>query len=424
MAEVRVAVGDQVTEGQILLEVETEKAVSEVPSDASGIVREVLVSQGQTISIGDGIVVLEGQPASAKPARKTPEAKRTSEAPAETRSRSEQPSGDNGQQSSSRPIVVDTRGNDATLPPVPAAPSTRRLARQLGVELRRVSGSGPGGRITREDVQGYVKGQLTGLSRPASSQVAATSQVGGLLPPPLPDFSKYGEVEREKLNKIGRTAAENLLVSWHVIPHVTHHDRADITELEEARKRFTSGAGKNVAKVTMTAIVIKALAKCLQGFPKFNSSLDPETYEIVYKRFINIGCAVDTPSGLVVPVIKDCGRKSIVDIAGELNQLAEQARDRKLSIESMQGATCTVTNLGGIGGLGFTPIVNYPEVCILGMSRSQKELQLIDSAVKERLMLPLSLSYDHRVINGADAARFCAAMCGMLSDPFQLLSMI
>ncbi len=430
VAEVRVAVGDQIEAGQALLEVETEKAVSEVPSDAAGIVREVLVSQGQTIAIGDALVVLETSAPAKKPDEKPrveqPTARKPDAAPsAQTpSSRATTPSITRTTDTQKvETVVIDTRRSDP-LPPVPAAPSTRRLARQLGVELRQVNGTGPGGRITREDVQGYVKGQLTAISRPASSQGAMTSRVGGLLPPPLPDFTKFGPVDREKLNKIGRTAAENLLVSWHVIPHVTHHDRADITELEEARKRFTTGAGKNVAKVTMTAIVIKALAKCLQGFPKFNSSLDPETYEIVFKRYINIGCAVDTPSGLVVPVIRDCGRKSIVDIAGELGQLAEQARERKLSIENMQGATCTVTNLGGIGGLGFTPIVNYPEVCILGMSRSQKELQLIDGQVKQRLMLPLSLSYDHRVINGADAARFLVAMCGMLSDPFQLLSMI
>lgn len=421
VAEVRVAVGDKVTSGQTLIEVETEKAVSEVPSDAAGIVREVLVSQGQTISIDAPLIVLDSEDTVAQTQGPTPS--RNIERTGTSQPRVEKSSGDNGKQPV-QPIVIDSRSGTTGMSPVPAAPSTRRLARQLGVELRLVSGSGPGGRITRDDVQEFVKGQLTGLSRPQKSQITSTRSVGGLMPPPLPDFSKYGEIEREKLNKIGRTAAENLLVSWHVIPHVTHHDRADITELEEARKRFTTGAGKNVAKVTMTAIVIKALAKCLQGFPKFNSSLDPETYEIVYKKFINIGCAVDTPSGLVVPVIRDCGRKSIVDIAGELNQLAEQARDRKLSLEAMQGATCTVTNLGGIGGLGFTPIVNYPEVCILGMSRSQKELQLVEGQVKERLMLPLSLSYDHRVINGADAARFLVAMCGMLSDPFQLLSMI
>ena len=302
------------------------------------------------------------------------------------------------------------------------APSTRRLARKLGVNLRDVSGSGRGGRITRDDVQAFVRRQLEGRQLPAVPTGTAVS--GSLTPPPLPDFTRFGSVDREKMNKIARTAAENLTVSWNVIPHVTQHDRADITELEAARKRFGLRLGKQGPKVTMTAIAIKALATCLQAFPKFNSSLDPETQEIVYKRFFNIGCAVDTPNGLLVPVVHDCDQKSILDIAADITELAGKARDRKLPVDAMQGATCTVTNLGGIGGTAFTPIVNYPEVCILGMARSQQELQLADGNVTERLMLPLALSYDHRVINGADAARFMATLCQMLSDPFELLSAI
>jgi pyruvate dehydrogenase E2 component (dihydrolipoamide acetyltransferase) len=311
----------------------------------------------------------------------------------------------------------------ASQPPVPASPSTRRLARQLGVDLRDVRGNGPGGRITREDVQAYVKGRLQTTTLPAVRTQPAAAD-GSLMPPPLPDFSRFGTVERLKLNKIARTAAENLTVAWHVIPHVTQHDRADVTELEAARKRFVTGIGQKRPKITMTAIAIKALAKCLHAFPKFNSSLDPETFELVYKRYFHIGCAVDTPHGLVVPVIHDADRLSILQIAQQLAELAVQARDRKLPLDAMQGATCTVTNLGGIGGVAFTPIVNYPEVCILGMSRTQTELRLNDGKVEERLMLPLALSYDHRVINGADAARFVATLCGMLSDPFQLLSAI
>jgi pyruvate dehydrogenase E2 component (dihydrolipoamide acetyltransferase) len=231
-------------------------------------------------------------------------------------------------------------------------------------------------------------------------------------------------VEREKLSKLGRTAAENLTVSWNVIPHVTQHDRADVTELEAARQKFTKGAGAEGPKVTMTAIVMKALAAVLQEFPRFNSSLDPETNEIVYKRYYHLGCAVDTPAGLLVPVVRDCDRKSIREIAGEIGELAALARERKLPMDSIQGASCTVTNLGGIGGTAFTPIINYPEVCILGVARGQQELRLVEGQVRERLMLPLSLSYDHRVINGADAARFLAALCDMLSDPFQLLAAI
>ncbi|HVJ67082.1 MAG TPA: 2-oxo acid dehydrogenase subunit E2, partial [Caulifigura sp.] len=307
----------------------------------------------------------------------------------------------------------------------PAAPSTRRLARELGVDLHDISGSGPGGRITTEDVQGYVRNRLKGLSVPGAGKPQALAPMAGsIAPPPLPDFSRFGPVERQALSKIGRVAAENLTVSWNVIPHVTQHDLADITDLEAARKRFAAGLGKNGPKITMTAIVMKALATCLQAFPKFNSSLDPITSEIVFKKYYNIGCAVDTEHGLVVPSVKDCDSKSILQIAADLGSLAEKARDRKLPIDAMQGATCTVTNLGGIGGIGFTPIVNYPEVCILGMSRSQTQLKLTDGKVEERMMMPLSLSYDHRVINGADAARFLVALCNMLSDPFSLLTTI
>jgi pyruvate dehydrogenase E2 component (dihydrolipoamide acetyltransferase) len=321
--------------------------------------------------------------------------------------------------------VVEAPDRDNGQTPIPAAPSTRRLARKLGVDLRSVRGSGPGGRITQDDVQDHVRGLLAARNVPAVARASGGALTGGgIAPPPLPDFSRHGAVERQALNKIGRTAAENLTVSWNVIPHVTQHDRADVTDLEAARKRFAAGLGKNGPKVTMTAVAIKALTTCLQAFPKFNSSLDPETYELVLKKYYHVGCAVDTPHGLLVPVVKDCDKKSILDIASRITELAEKARDRKLSMDDMQGATCTVTNLGGIGGTAFTPIVNYPEVCILGMARSQTELQLVDGQVRERLMLPLALSYDHRVINGADAARFMATLCQMLSDPFQLLSAI
>jgi len=217
-------------------------------------------------------------------------------------------------------------------------------------------------------------------------------------------------------------AAEHLTQSWNVIPHVTQQDLADITDIELARKQFLQGTGKNGPKVTMTAIAVKAAVTALKAFPKFNSSLDPETMEIVYKDYFHIGIAVDTPNGLVVPVVRDADQKSLLEIASEVVELAVAARDRKLSMENMKGGTFTITNLGGIGGTGFTPIVSYPEVAILGMSRGQKELKLIDGELEERLMLPLSLSYDHRVVNGADAARFIVKLSALLSDPFTLLS--
>lgn len=426
VAELRVKIGDTITAGQIIAELETEKAVVELPCPHAGKVSAIHVKSGATVKVGEKILTVEGSAASAttkptaspsSPAPDAPAPKTASAKPAAEKSTPITPT--------TTITVPETNGSDANRAPAPAAPSTRRLARELGVDLHDISGTGPGGRITTEDVQGYVRNRLKGLSVPGGQkQQALAPMVGSIAPPPLPDFSRFGTIERLALGKIGRVAAENLTVSWNVIPHVTQHDLADITDLEAARKRFVAGLGKNGPKVTMTAIVIKALSTCLQAFPKFNASLDPITTEIVLKKYYNIGCAVDTENGLVVPVVKDCHTKSILQIASDVNGLAEKARDRKLSIDSMQGATCTVTNLGGIGGIGFTPIVNYPEVCILGMSRSQMQLRLNDGKVEERMMMPLSLSYDHRVINGADAARFLVALCNMLSDPFSLLTTI
>ena len=425
IADISVKEGDTVAVGQILMELETDKAVVELPSGVAGRVAKVLVKAGESIKPGQTLLVVDGVAAGGAapaPAAAAPAKAAAASAPVAAPS----PAAEVAPQPALTPTLITAPAAPVaqnTSAPVPAAPATRRLARELGVDLQVVKGTGPGGRITQEDVQTYVRGKLQQLAvaqtkAPASRVMSA----GGIAPPPLPDFSRFGVTVREPMNKIARTAAENLTVSWNVIPHVTQHDKADITDLEAARKRFGDGIGKNGPKVTMTAIVMKALATALQAFPKFNSSLDPETNEIVLKKFYNIGCAVDTPTGLVVPVIKDCDKKSILTIAAELTELAGKARDRKLSIDSMQGATCTVTNLGGLGGVGFTPIVNYPEVCILGMSRSQMELKLEDGKVVERMMLPLSLSYDHRVINGADAARFVTALCNMLADPFQLMA--
>ena len=242
-----------------------------------------------------------------------------------------------------------------------------------------------------------------------------------MVEPPLPDFSKYGEVERVPFSKLQKTSANNLSLAWQIIPHVTQHDLSDITETEALRKRFVENAAKGSPKVTMTVLAMKAVVACLKEFPNFNSSFDSSKGEIVQKKYFNIGIAVDTPNGLVVPVVKHVDQKSILELAAELTELATKARDRKLQLADMQGGTFTITNLGGIGGTSFTPIVNYPEVAILGMSRSQKQLQLADGHVVERLMLPLSLSYDHRVVNGADAARFTVKLCNMLSSAFSML---
>lgn len=428
VAEILVSVGDELGPGDILMELETDKAVVELPLESGGVIEEILIEEGDTIKVGQHVLTVKV--GGAAPASSAPNASASgSSAPTSKPSAPATPAASSASPAK-EPTIVETTAVAAPAsqtktdgPPPPAAPSTRRLARELGVNLREVSGSGPGGRILTENVHAFVKQRMTSPASnlPAVSGAAASGGMA-LAPPPLPDFANFGDVRREKLSKLGRTAAENLTTAWHVIPHVTQQDVCDITDLEAARKKFGAGAGAKGPKVTMTAIAMKALATCLEAFPKFNSSLDPETMEIVYKDFINIGCAVDTPYGLVVPVIKACNEKSILEIASDLTDLAGKARDRKLAMNDMMGATCTVTNLGGIGGTAFTPIVNYPEVAILGMCRGQKQPAIQDGQLVERLMLPLSLSYDHRVINGADAAKFLVAFKNMLADPFQLMA--
>lgn len=420
VADILVSEGDMITANQVVAEVETEKALAEIECPYAGRVTKVHVSPGDIIPIGATLLTIDAEapvetPVETKPDQK-PDAGETAaqsepEPEKTVATQTNEPSKPVQAPVASAPVASVSQSNEDR-PPAPAGPATRRMARDLGVDLYDVKGSGPGGRITQEDVQNYVKQKL---SAPAVSGGPVTA-------PPLPDFTEFGPTRRERLNKIGRTAAEHLARSWNVIPHVTQHDLADITDIELARKQFLQGTGKNGPKVTMTAIAVKAAVTALKAFPKFNSSLDPETMEIVYKDYFHIGIAVDTENGLVVPVLRDADKKSLLEIASEVTELAFAARDRKLSMENMKGGTFTITNLGGIGGTSFTPIVSYPEVAILGMSRGQKELKLIEGELEERLMLPLSLSYDHRVINGADAARFIVKLSALLSDPFTLLS--
>ena len=298
---------------------------------------------------------------------------------------------------------------------MPAGPATRRMARKLGVDLYQVQGSASGGRIVIEDIEAFVRDRM---AQPAAA-AGGSASMGIVAAAPLPDFTKFGPIKKEPLNKLSRTAASNLHAAWITIPHVTQHNLADITELEAARKRYVKDNPKS-PKITMTAIMIKAVVGALRTFPKVNSSIDMEAGQLILKDYYNIGVAVDTPNGLVVPVIRNCDQKNVLQVASELTELAEKARDRKLTAEDMQGASFTITNLGGIGGTYFTPIVNYPEVAILGMSRGQNVLQLEDDQIVERLMLPLSMSYDHRAINGADAARFIVKLSSSLTNFFEL----
>ncbi len=412
VASVAVKVGDTIAKGAVVCEVETDKAVAEIPSPVAGKVTAVHASAGSSLNIGDLLLTIEAVGTAAAPPATTAPAAAPAAAPVAPAT----PVAQVPAATSTAPAAAATAGSDAG-PPAPAGPATRRLARKLGVNLRQVKGSAAGGRITIEDIEAFVRERMTQPQVPAAA--AAAPGFGIVQAAPLPDFSRFGPVEKQPMNKIFRTAASNLHAAWVTIPHVTQHDLADITELETARRKYVK-ANPNAPKITMTAIIIKAVVQALKAFPNFNSSVDMASGELVIKQYYHIGVAVDTPNGLVVPVIRNCDQKNILQVAAELAEIAGRARDRKLKAEDMQGGTFTITNLGGIGGTAFTPIVNYPEVAILGMSRTLNHLILENGQLAERQMLPLSLSYDHRAINGADAARFIVKLSGSLTNFLEL----
>ena len=428
-----VAAGDSVTKDQPVLELETDKATIEVPSSVSGTVREVKIKQGERVKVGQVILTLDNGAAPGKDTGKDVAGEKPKPQPvgaAEEGGLSQEMPGAATAQPVPAPVpapapepkpkrgeVVDIRGGaraaQAPPPPevepqgpaAPAAPSVRRLARELGVDIRRVAGSGPAGRISLDDVQAYVRNALAG-GIPASA------------PSSLPDFTKWGEVERKPMSNIRRKTAEHLSSAWNTIPHVTQHDKADITALEALRKQYSPQAEKAGGKLTMTAIALKIVAAALRKFPQFNSSIDVGRNEIVLKSSIHVGVAADTERGLLVPVIRDVDRKGIIQLAAELGAASDKARAGKLSLDDMQGGGFTITNLGGIGGTSFTPIVNWPEVAILGISRGAREPVYVNGAFEPRLLLPLSMSYDHRVIDGADAARFLRWVAEAFEEPF------
>jgi len=411
VASVSVKPGDTIAKGAVVCEVETDKAVAEIPSPVAGKVTAVHVTAGTTLNIGALLLTIE----TASPAAvATTPAAPVAAPPVAAAAPAAQPAPVSAPAAPAAPAAAITSDSG---PPAPAGPATRRLARKLGVNLRQVKGSAAGGRITIEDIEAFVRERMTQPAVPAAA--AAAPGFGIVQAAPLPDFSRFGPVEKQPMNKIFRTAASNLHAAWVTIPHVTQHDLADITELETARRKYVK-ANPNAPKITMTAIIIKAVVQALKAFPNFNSSVDMASGELVIKQYYHIGVAVDTPNGLVVPVIRNCDQKNILQVAAELAEIAGRARDRKLKTEDMQGGTFTITNLGGIGGTAFTPIVNYPEVAILGMSRTLNHLTLDNGQLVERQMLPLSLSYDHRAINGADAARFIVKLSGSLTNFLEL----
>jgi pyruvate dehydrogenase E2 component (dihydrolipoamide acetyltransferase) len=420
VVDVLVAVGDEVAENDGLVTLETDKATMDVPAPFGGVVAEVLLKVGDTASEGTPVVTLaESAEAAATAEAGAPSAVRTAvsaEASARPKAPEEQPPAPKEPAATPAPAgafnETKTTGNGDD--PVYASPSVRRLARELGVDLAAVGeGTGRKGRLVPEDVRAVADGGGTA----GAAKAPATAAGGGgsgldLLPWPTVDFAKYGEIERVPLSKIRKVSAANLSRNWVRIPHVTHNDEADVTDLEAFRKQLN--AEQADVKVTMVALLLKAVVASLKAFPDVNSSLDGD--ELVLKKYYHLGFAADTPNGLVVPVVKDVDKKGLLAIAAELTDLSGKARAGKLGPAQMSGATFTISSLGGIGGTSFTPIVNAPEVAILGVVRSATKPVWDGQAFVPRLMLPLSLSYDHRVIDGAAAARFVAHLTGVLTD--------
>ena len=407
--EVLVAPGDRVSLEQPLLEVETDKAAVEIPSPADGTVRDVLVSAGDTVAINDVLVRIEGDSKGEEPASEEPEARAAvDEAEGKTPAAAEKPAPEIKPAQEEKPSPKRAPRADDTAPSGPlkvaAAPSVRRLARELGVSLGSVTGSGPRGRILEKDVKAHAKAIITSV---ASAPAAAPAE------PDLPDFSRWGETVTESFSTVRKLTAERLTRAW-AAPHVTQFDKADATRLEELRGLNREKVAEAGGNLTVTAILVKALSLALSKFPKFNSSIHMGSRTIVYKKYINIGVAVDTERGLLVPVIRDVDKKDVTQISVELTDISSRAREKRLSADRLKGGSFTITNLGGIGGTFFTPVLNPPEVAILGVSRSSLEPAYADGEFVPRFMLPLSLSYDHRIIDGAEAARFLRWLCEML----------
>jgi pyruvate dehydrogenase E2 component (dihydrolipoamide acetyltransferase) len=415
--QVLVREGDVVREDSPLLEVETDKATVEIPSPIGGRVEKIHVQPGQTVKVGQVLVTFAngGAPAAAP----SPPASATS-APARV------------------PVPAAAAPAAHRDGPVPATPSTRRLARELGVDLRRVAASGPGGRVTDEDVRAAAggaaprpvpAGQAGGGTRPVerAAEPAPAAETPkplarvGVTPPPLPAFEQWGPVERQPLTHLRRTIAERMTLSATVVPHVTHFDRADVTELDALiRRNLETGQARGVT-LTLTSFLLRAAALALLEHPRFNASLDPEAGQLIVKRYVHLGVAVATERGLIVPVIRDVDRKPLLEVQRELAALAQRAREGKVALEDLRGGTFTITNIGALGGTGAIPIINYPEVAILGVARAREEPVVREGAIVPRLLLPLSLTFDHRVADGADGARFASAIVRRLERPDELL---
>ncbi len=446
--KVLVKPGDAVKVDQPVLELETDKATIEVPSDVAGKVTEVKVKAGDKVKPGQAVLTLESANGASSAKADVPGADAKGQSPAPTSAPQAQaptpaptapqaPEAPQSVPAAERPRasvtnIASVRPQPPQAAPVapappaqvtaaPAAPSVRRLAREIGVDVTQVPGTGPGGRITQDDVKEFAKRVMHSLGGNGQAAAAGgTMARAGNVTQPLPDFAKWGEVERKAMSGIRRKTAEHLSHSWNTIPHVTQFDKADITNLEAMRKKYRAEAEKAGGNLTVTAVAVKVIATALKAFPQFNASVDQPGEAIIYKKYIHVGIAVDTENGLLVPVIRNADQKNLIQLSVEINTLAEKAKARKLTLDEMSGGSMSISNLGGIGGTAFTPIVNWPEVAILGISRGANEPVWNGTAFEPRQMLPLSLSYDHRLIDGADAIRFLRWVVEALENPFTL----
>ncbi len=396
VVSVLIAEGDTVEIDQSVLELETDKALVEVPSSVAGTVTKIHVNAGDRVPVGSLLISVEEGEQQAEP---------EAEAPAPAQKKEPEPTARAPEPTppAPRPPAPASNGD-----PIPAAPSTRRLARELGVDLTQVAGSGPGGRISQDDVKAAVRDRQTGGPAPTA-------------PVELPDFSRWGNIERQPLSKVRQIIAKNMSQAWQQVAHVTQFDRADVTDLEAFRQRNKEKTEAQGAKLTPTVLALKAIITALKTFPQFNASLDAGANEIILKHYYNLGIAVDTERGLLVPVIKDVDRKDILELALELGDISNRARTNKIGLDELQGGTFTITNLGSLGVGEFTPIVNHPEVAILGLGRAREEATVREGRIEPRLIMPLALSYDHRVIDGADGARFMRKIVDALENPELML---
>ena len=442
--KVLVKVGDTLAVDQSVLELETDKATIEVPSDVAGKVTAINVKAGDKVKPGQAVLILEGAngakggngakadvpsaaPPSATQAQQAPtpapEAPQAQQAPSAPEA-PERPRASVTNIAAARPQPAAPAAVAQPVAPTitssPAAPSVRRLAREIGVDVSQVPGTGPGGRITQDDVKEFSKRVMNSLGSNGQAAAASGTARAGMVGPALPDFAKWGEIERKPMTGIRRKTAEHLSHAWNAIPHVTQFDKADITALEQVRKKYRGEVEKAGGNLTVTAVAAKVIASALKVFPQFNASVDQAGESIVYKKYVNVGIAVDTENGLLVPVLRNVDQKNLIQLSVEIQQLAEKAKARKLSLDDMSGGSMSISNLGGIGGTAFTPIVNWPEVAILGISRGVFEPVWNGTTFEPRQMLPLSLSYDHRLIDGADAIRFLRWVAEALENPFAL----